>query len=729
MVGFIFGGNTGETAESLARKRAMIERLMTGDGTPKTAQEGWARVMSSLGGAIGGYRLDQQQKAGADEARKTFADIAGGLFGQTPASSAASSSSIPTPRMGEQAAATAPVTEVAPGATVASLGSNDIVQGVMDAAKPVNGAPSFLKYANQGATRSMPLNEKLVASLGFLPELGVTAEVFSGGQPAAGQGPRTGSTRHDHGNAADVNFYKDGRKLDWANPEDQPLFQEIVKRGKAAGLTGFGAGPGYMSPGSMHIGFGNPGVWGAGGKGANAPEWLRAAYGEQPASKPMPSYGQAMELAPVAQSSGVAAINAQMAPPLEAPREVASLNVAAQPAQQGNPNSPFIPKDMRAQPQAQVAQAQTNRAPSVDPRLFQILSSPFTPPDIKAQAQMLLQQQMQAQTDDRQLQKWKAQQDYERTTQNQDPLRQLQLEKAKLEIEQAKNGPGDTKVVGNRLVRVGRDGSVTDITPRDTPSGSSFRFSGNSVEAQALNGLMESGQLTEGQAQQLAAGKQVTGPNGEILFLTPQGIFSRPGGSQAQSQQQEIDIFGGASASSTPIQAPATTPAPQQGSAPSPQQGAIQLTGPKAKDTQLPAEMGARIGLGDAFLEMVPNLRERLQRGDASGPIDGFKLFLGKGDPASIWRDIETGRDALVRNLTGAGMSESEAANQTLRYQISPTDTAEVMVQKLNNLERDLLATRRGAIGARTGNMGPEPKPSKSNKPVSIGGYTIEEVN
>jgi len=137
----------------------------------------------------------------------------------------------------------------------------------------------YIRYANTGATRNMPLSEDLVSALGFLPELGVQAEVFSGGQPLIGSGqPRVGSTRHDSGGAADVFFYKDGRRLDWANPEDQPVFSEIVRRGRQSGLTGFGAGPNYMQPGSMHIGFGAPSVWGAGGKSANAPEWLREAY-------------------------------------------------------------------------------------------------------------------------------------------------------------------------------------------------------------------------------------------------------------------------------------------------------------------------------------------------------------------------------------------------------------------------------------------------------------------
>lgn len=141
----------------------------------------------------------------------------------------------------------------------------------------------WLRYSNQGAIRSKPLSDDLLKSLSFLPELGVEMEVFSGGQaPKGSGGARTGSVRHDHGNAADVFFYKGGRRLDWANPEDQPIFSDIVRRAKQNGVTGFGAGKGYMQPGSMHIGFGTPSVWGTGGKGANAPSWLTAAYNGTP---------------------------------------------------------------------------------------------------------------------------------------------------------------------------------------------------------------------------------------------------------------------------------------------------------------------------------------------------------------------------------------------------------------------------------------------------------------
>lgn len=146
----------------------------------------------------------------------------------------------------------------------------------------------WLRYANQGATRNQPISAELSQRLGgILPNMGVTMEVFSGGQPGKGSGlPRVGSTRHDHGSAADVLFYQNGRRLNWANPQDVPLFQDIVKQAKAAGVTGFGAGPGYMREGSMHIGMGNPGVWGAGGRAQNAPSWLAEAYGGAPTGQP-----------------------------------------------------------------------------------------------------------------------------------------------------------------------------------------------------------------------------------------------------------------------------------------------------------------------------------------------------------------------------------------------------------------------------------------------------------
>ena len=114
---------------------------------------------------------------------------------------------------------------------------------------------NYIRYANQGATRNRELSDALLKRLGYLEDMGVTAEVFSGGQPGIDEGgARVGSVRHDHGEAGDMFFYKDGRKLDWANEADQPIFRDIVQQGKAAGITGWGAGDGYMQPLSLiHI--------------------------------------------------------------------------------------------------------------------------------------------------------------------------------------------------------------------------------------------------------------------------------------------------------------------------------------------------------------------------------------------------------------------------------------------------------------------------------------------
>ena len=131
--------------------------------------------------------------------------------------------------------------------------------------------------------RNLPLNSNLNAALqSVLPNLGLTAVVTSGGQVTAGEaaqgkGQRTGSTRHDHGGAADVKFRTaDGRTLSWERPADVPLLQAAVSGLKAQGLTGFGAAGDYMGAETTHIGYGTPAVWGA--KGGRPYQALLDAY-------------------------------------------------------------------------------------------------------------------------------------------------------------------------------------------------------------------------------------------------------------------------------------------------------------------------------------------------------------------------------------------------------------------------------------------------------------------
>lgn len=136
---------------------------------------------------------------------------------------------------------------------------------------------SYLTYNNKGQTRSLPANPQLETSISdVLSSMGLTGKVHSGGQND--ETGRVGGPRHDHGNSVDMDFYKGDRKLSFKNKEDIPVFQEIVQRLKANGVTGFGAGEGYMTDGRMHVGYGSPAVWGADRSNATAAEWLKEAF-------------------------------------------------------------------------------------------------------------------------------------------------------------------------------------------------------------------------------------------------------------------------------------------------------------------------------------------------------------------------------------------------------------------------------------------------------------------
>jgi len=134
--------------------------------------------------------------------------------------------------------------------------------------------------ATEGKVRDKPINEKLKRVLGAAADAAAieTILVTSGGQAAKGSGgKRTGSTRHDNGNAADLQLLKGGRALDFTLPADRPFVEAFVISAAALGATGIGAGIGYMGPKTLHVGFGSKSVWGAGGKKSNAPDWLKKA--------------------------------------------------------------------------------------------------------------------------------------------------------------------------------------------------------------------------------------------------------------------------------------------------------------------------------------------------------------------------------------------------------------------------------------------------------------------
>lgn len=171
----------------------------------------------------------------------------------------------------------------------------------------------------------------------------------------------------------------------------------------------------------------------------------------------------------------------------------------------------------------------------------------------------------------------------------QDPYKKALLEKAQLDLEKARRGDGEFefKVVGDRLLKIYRDGRLPeDATPQEAAAaGTSDMFDGKSVEAQGLNYLVRTNRLTPEQAAQLAAGKQITDPStGAIMFMTPEGIF----GQQPGQQPQPVMPQGGGSQLLSPMPLGGSgqmQPRPQQAPAPQPaaRPGAIPLTPPKQK--------------------------------------------------------------------------------------------------------------------------------------------------
>lgn len=112
------------------------------------------------------------------------------------------------------------------------------------------------------------------------------------------------------------------------------------------------------------------------------------------------------------------------------------------------------------------------------------------------------------------------------------------------------------------------------------------------------------------------------------------------------------------------------------------------------KTKPIPADQAARIALTDQFLKDAPTIFKGIAAGDATGILDRASAELGRGNAGKIQRQLESGVDALRRGLTGAGMSIQESDSYVSRYLPSPTDTKEVLADKVGQLYKELLGYR-----------------------------------
>lgn len=84
MNGFLFGGDTGETAQSLARRRAVAEAMLAGSTAiaPRNTGEGLHALGQALSGRFALNRINKQEEEGRASAREAFAPIAEALMGR-----------------------------------------------------------------------------------------------------------------------------------------------------------------------------------------------------------------------------------------------------------------------------------------------------------------------------------------------------------------------------------------------------------------------------------------------------------------------------------------------------------------------------------------------------------------------------------------------------------------------------------------------------------------------
>jgi hypothetical protein len=140
---------------------------------------------------------------------------------------------------------------------------------------------------------------------------------------------------------------------------------------------------------------------------------------------------------------------------------------------------------------------------------------------------------------------------------------------------------------------------------------------------------------------------------------------------------------------------------------------------PGGPGEEIAAEVAARIGLADSFLGRYGEMRNQLASGATTGLWDRAQAGMNQSSPqAKVYREMESGTDALMRMLTGAGMNQQEANSYARRYLPTYTDDASSAVAKLDQLKAELESTRAMVLRGR-GNI---PSPAGDIPPPSQGG-------
>jgi hypothetical protein len=715
---FLFGGSTGETPSSIRQKRDLVRALMGASNAPKNIGEG----LNALGDGIVANVLDRRANRAEEAGQATANSLFNSILG-SPSTPGATGSAMP---------AVSPSGDV----PVASSQPGEVYSPFIDTVKAsINNPYGLAAVAATGQAES-----------GFSPKN--AGRTWNDGANNAGgimswNGPRL----------ANLQKFAGGTN---GTPEQQAQFflQEnpdlVAKLNNAKSveeaqrlMNNAWAFKGYNQPGNPNaahrLSLANsflPRFQGQGGgqevasldptAGMTAEAPIQPPPVSPAAPSPTPGY-----VDPRISTEGRAPMQGptQPAPQLPAPTTIASAPPVASVAPQP-PVAPPQPQQM-----AQNApQQQGGQFAGVDPRLLQALQNPWLNDGQKQAVQILIQQQMQAGQQQQEEQTWRAREDYKLNSQKADPSYQLEQDYKRAQLEALKAKTGKRANVTNL-----GDGWLYDqdtheaFRPQDEAAkaggGSGFRFGGNSVEAQSLNGLIESGQITEGQAQQLGAGKTITDPStGSMMFLTPQGIFKQQQGQQAapmDQSQSPINLFGdsGPNAAAPSAAPPMQTALGQTQNAPVPQAndsvssgnpGIIPLTGGKPQKLLSEAERKNQ----SLFTVIKPELKVVEDNFDAL--TDPSNQVYSKM-PFSEWKttpayqqaanSLQTIISSYLYSVSGATATPEEVRKQTEMLTPRPLESKESIANK-----KQRIRTMVNAV-AQAGSLPPMEEPAAAPPP------------
>jgi hypothetical protein len=178
-------------------------------------------------------------------------------------------------------------------------------------------------------------------------------------------------------------------------------------------------------------------------------------------------------------------------------------------------------------------------------------------------------------------------------------------------------------------------------------------------------------------AQVISAGGALVGPGGQVLYRNP----FKPESDTTSSYRDFL------MSQNNPEYAKFLASKGGGGLTVDPETGAVTAGTFKAKP--IPAEIGTRMALGTSWASQVPDILASIEEGTTSG-LNRAGMALGAGNGAAVARRQQSGVDALVRSLTGAGMNLQEAQKYAGRYEIQANDKTETQRNKVLQLAQEL---------------------------------------